>query len=509
MSKREAWASRIGVVLAMAGSATGIGNFLRFPVQVANNGGGTFMIPYFVSLLLIGLPLMWCEWAIGRYGGAYRHGSLPGMFDLLWRNRAAKYLGALGVIIPSTIMLFYSYIGSWTLAYAYFSVTGQLHASADNLHELLHHFQGVDNVWGVSLPAYTGFVALLIITYLILSGGIAKGIERLAKFGMPALFLLAAFLVVRVFFLGTPDPAIPENNVLNGLGYIWNPEPAKLLNPRVWLTVAGQVFFTLSLGAGSIHCYASYMKRRDDIVVSGASIVAANGFVEIVLGGSIAIPAAVAFFGRGGTEAIAHGGAYNLGYIAMPAVFTQIGGGQFISLAWFLLLFLACIIAMVSLAQPAISFFEDELGWSRRKAVTVITLFTFIAGHLAVLGLKHGAVDELDFWAGTIGLSFLAFIESVLFVWVFGDKKAWNEIHLGAQKRIPRVFFYILKYVTPLLLFTFVSTWAWQEGRKVIFMEGLSLDQQIWRWGARALLFGMLVLVCYAIHVSWKKRRMI
>lgn len=509
MSKREAWASRLGVILAMAGSATGIGNFLRFPVQVANNGGGSFMIPYFIALLLIGLPLMWSEWAIGRYGGTKKHGSLPGMFDMLWKNRFAKYLGIFGVILPTTIMIFYLYIGSWTLAYAFFSLTGQLHQSPENLQAFLHHFQGVDTRWGVSLPAYTAFIVISIIVYLILSGGIAKGIERLAKIGMPALFILAVFLVVRVLMMGTPNQTQPQNNVFNGLGYLWNPDFSTLLSPRVWLIVAGQVFFALSLGAGSIHCYASYLKRKDDIVVSGMTIVSTDAFVEILLGGSIAIPAAVAFYGAAGMENIAHGGAYNLGFVSMPAVFSHMACGNLISFAWFSLLFIACLVASVSLAQPAISFFEDELGWTRRRSVLTIVTFAFLAGHISVFGLKYGAIDELDFWAGTVGLSVLALIEIILFVWVFGPKKAWNEIHIGAEARIPRIFLFILKYITPLALFVIIVSWAYQEGWQVISLRGLTPAQQIWRWGARLLLVAMCVAVAYATHWSWKKRRML
>ncbi len=141
---REQWGSRIGLILAVAGNAVGLGNFLRFPVQAAQNGGGSFMIPYFIFFLLLGIPLMWIEWGIGRYGGKYNHGSTPGMFDVLWKNSIAKYIGALGLIISMIIMIYYTYIESWTLAFSFFSVNqtyfGQ--TSHDTMREFLYSFQG-------------------------------------------------------------------------------------------------------------------------------------------------------------------------------------------------------------------------------------------------------------------------------------------------------------------------------------------------------------------------------
>ena len=121
--QRERWASRLGLVLAMAGNAIGLGNFLRFPRLAAQYGGGAFMIPYLVALLLLGIPLMWLEWSMGRYGGQFGYSTTPGMFQRLWKHRAAKYLGALGISLPLLFVVYYTYIESWTLAYAYFSAT--------------------------------------------------------------------------------------------------------------------------------------------------------------------------------------------------------------------------------------------------------------------------------------------------------------------------------------------------------------------------------------------------
>src|SRR3989338_9876067 len=128
---REKWKTRIGLILAMAGNAIGLGNFLRFPVQCAGNGGGAFMIPYFIAFLLIGIPLMWIEWGIGRFGGKYGHGTTPGMFHYLWNHPLAKYVGAIGIFLPFGILIYYNYIVSWTLAFKIFSFTGKYFAITD------------------------------------------------------------------------------------------------------------------------------------------------------------------------------------------------------------------------------------------------------------------------------------------------------------------------------------------------------------------------------------------
>src|SRR5690606_15074816 len=123
-TSNEAWGTRVGLILAMAGNAVGLGNFLRFPVQAASNGGGSFMITYFIALLLLGIPLMWIEWGVGRHGGRFRKGHIPGMFAALWHHPAAKYIGVIGMVIPFVVTVYYTYIASWTLAFTWFSLTG-------------------------------------------------------------------------------------------------------------------------------------------------------------------------------------------------------------------------------------------------------------------------------------------------------------------------------------------------------------------------------------------------
>lgn len=496
MADRERWASRIGVILAMAGNAVGLGNFLRFPVQAAQNGGGAFMIPYFVALILFGIPLAWCEWAMGRMGGAYHHGTAPGVFGLLWKHPVAKYLGGLGVCLPLGVLTYYLYVESWSLAYSMFAMMWDLFGlrSMDSLKAFLIAYQGGGTRIGVSLVAWVFFLITIGLNYWVMTGGIARGIERLARVGMPLLFLLAMILVVRVFTLSPPPGAAPDQSVIQGLGFVWNPNFETLRSGKVWLAAAGQVFFTLSVGFGAIQCYASYMRRRDDIIVTGLSASMMNEFVEVILGASIAIPAAVVFFGRAGTVEIARSGAFNLGFVAMPAIFQQMPAGALFGVMWFFLLFIAGVTSSVALAQPAVGFLEDELGWSHRRAVRTVWITLLVLGHVPILGFAGGALDEVDFWAGTIGLALFALIEAIVFIWVFGAERAWAEIHVGAEVRLPRAWLLVLKYVTPTLLAVILVAWLWQDGWAYLSMAGMTTRQRIWRWTARAmllLLFGL------------------
>jgi len=316
--QREVWGSRIGLILAVAGNAVGLGNFLRFPVQAASNGGGAFMIPYFIFFLLVGIPLMWMEWGIGRYGGKFGHGSSPGMFDVLWKNKISKYFGALGLFVSTIIMIYYTYIESWTLGYSFLSISKSYFGlgNFDMMKSFLYSYQGRETTqfFDGLTTAYIFFIITFILNFWVLYRGISKGIEKLAKVAMPLLFLFAIIIAIRVITLGTPDPTHPENSIANGFGFIWNPDFTKLDDPKVWLAAAGQIFFTLSLGMGTIHAYASYLKPKDDIALSGLATASTNEFAEVVLGGSIAIPLSVAFFGIATTTAIAKGRSFDLGF---------------------------------------------------------------------------------------------------------------------------------------------------------------------------------------------------
>lgn len=508
---RERWGTKMGLILALAGNAVGLGNFLRFPVQAAGNGGGAFMIPYFIALLALGLPLMWIELSIGRLGGANGHGTTPGMFGLIWRNPASKYLGVLGIFIPLCIAIYYCYIESWTLGFSFFSLTGKYfgNTTQEAMGGFLKGYQGVEsnNFFSSLVPAYIFFIITFAVNALVMMRGITKGIEKLAKIAMPTLMIFAVILVICVFSVATPNPAVPERSVLNGLGFIWNPDFSRLGDSAIWLAAAGQMFFTLSLGMGAIPTYASYMKKDDDVALSGFATASTNEFAEVILGGSIAIPLACAFFGIVGTQAVAKAGAFNLGFQAMPLVFQNIPLGTIVGAMWFLLLFFAGITSSVALIQPAIAFLKDELNLSHKRAVSIVLAFLFVASQPVIFFLSRGFLDEMDFWAGTVALPLLALVEAILFSWIFGINKGWGEIGRGAQMRIPSLFRWIMKYVTPLYLLILFVAWVWQKAPAVITMKGVAPENYPYLWGARGLLILVLVLFLVLTKIAWARRK--
>lgn len=508
---REQWGSRIGLILAVAGNAIGLGNFLRFPVKAAANGGGAFMIPYFVAFLLLGIPMMWVEWTIGRMGGVQGHGTTPGMLNLLWKKAPSKYLGALGVVIPFAIVIYYNFIESWCLGYSWFSVTGKYfgHANREAMGRFLRGYQGIEsNDFFASLGPVLIFWGITIaLNFYFLYRGISKGIEVLAKFGMPLLFIFGIILVVRILTLGTPDPAQPELSIANGMGYIWNPDFSRLGSASVWLVAAGQIFFTLSIGQGIINTYASYVREKQDVTLNGLSTSATNELAEVILGGTIAIPVAVAFFGLAETRVIAEGGAFNLGFQALPVIFQKIPLGQIFGGMWFFLLFIARITSSVALTQPAIAFLQDEFKWKREKAVIAVFSVLIVLSAVVIAFFKFGFLDELDFWVGTFGLVVFAAIEIVLFSWVFGLKKGWVEMHKGADLKVPKIFKFILTYVTPIYLLIMLGVWTYQDAVKEFLMKGKDPANRPYLWGARVMIIGLLLVMLLLIRKAWNKKK--
>lgn len=534
--KRENWGSRLGVIMAVAGSAIGLGNFLRFPSKVASYGGGAFMIPYFLAFFLLGIPLMWVEWTLGRFGGGFGHGTAPGIFHSVWqKNRFLKYFGVIGIFGPLVIFIYYTFIESWTLAYSFFALLGKYSRITDHLEmqSFLKGFQGLEKnqyFQGVGV-AYAFFLITFMLNISVIFYGIKGGIERLCKKALPLLFIFGIILMIRVFSLSNPDLSHPEWNVYNGLGFFWNPNFSALKSARVWLEAAGQIFFTLSVGIGVILTYASYLKEGDDVVLSGLTAATTNGLAEVILGGSIVIIAAFVFFGPQQTQEIARSGVFNLGFVTMPLILNKLPLAQFFGFLWFFLLFLAGITSSVSLAQPAIAFLEDEFDISRRKAVLIFAFVSFILCQPGIFFLKNGVVDELDFWGGTFFLLIFATVEVILFAWVFGNKTkqdtehskwkrllqrfsihksglqdAWDEVHKGSDMRIPEFYKFIIKYITPLFLFTILGMWFWQDWREIIFMKKVDLENIFYVKATRLGLCALFLTISLLVRIAWRRR---
>lgn len=472
IKKTETWGSLIGVVLAVMGSAIGLGNFLRFPGLAAKYDGGSFMIPYFFALIFLGIPIAWLEWTLGRVGGQKGFHSCPGIFRILWKNRISPYLGFLGLLVPVGIFMYYILIEAWCLYYAYLYLSGifPLYKGGSAYIDFFQNFTGMAQDGILFDTEHSPILLFILFCYLlnmfIIYRGLVKGIELVSKIGIPLLFISAFIILIRVLTLGTPDPNYPERNILNGLGFMWNPGTSEksfiesLMNADMWLAAAGQIFFSLSVGFGVIITYASYLKKDDDVILSATTSAAGNSFAEVALGGLITIPAAFVFLGKEGIS----DSVFQLGFITLPNVFEKMPLGAFFGFLWFFLLFIAAITSSISMLQPAIAFFEEGLGTSRRTSISLLSFITLIGSLFVVFFSKDLiALDNMDFWIGTLGIFVLATIQILIGGWLFGADNVMKEASVGSILKIPSFYKIIIKYISPAYLLIVFISWLYQK----------------------------------------------
>ena len=500
-------------MLAVAGSAVGFGNFLRFPGLAAQYGGGAFMIAYFCAFLLLGIPISWVEWAVGRRGGSLGTHSTAAIFYRISGSPAWKYLGIMGVIAPLALAMYYIYLEAWTLGYAWHTATGDL--SLDNIDAYGAFFvnfvglPGDGHIFSSESSALIFFVIVALVNFYLIFRGVSKGIEWFCKWSMPVLLVICVVILARVLTMGTPDATHPERNVSQGLGYMWNPDkvvlvdtesgatldmvPANstpkqterfikkvqkanpeavvearqisilrgLLNPELWLAAAGQVFFSLSVGFGTVCTYASYVRSRKDIALSSITANSANAAAEVGLAGMMIIPAAVGLLG---VAAAATTSTFGLGFNVLPLVFHNMPGGQFFGTLFFLLLFIAAVTSAISMLQPGIAFLEEFWGLRRLQSVTLLGLI-LTCGTLLVAWFTTDllALDTLDFWYGNISLYITTGLYLYIFNVVWGNKQGMDELHLGAAMKVPSGVGFIVKWVTPLIMLTIFVAWLFQN----------------------------------------------
>jgi neurotransmitter:Na+ symporter, NSS family len=509
--KTQEWGTRFGVILAVSGSAVGLGNFLRFPGQAVQHGGGAFMIPYLCALLLLALPIGWAEWAMARHGGEKGLHSGPAILGMIGRGRVARYLGIFAVLIPMVVYMYYVYIEAWCLRYAWQYLIGSVDLGGDAAGYAAKSGELFAEVTGVAENGITlgGSLHMSVIFWLIVVGlnillvyrGLSGGIEKFCSYALPAMAILAIIVLIRVLTLGTPDPAQPDHSVINGLGYMWNPDFSKLAKFDTWLAAAGQIFFSLSVGFGVILNYASYVKKKDDVALSGLTASATNEVFEVGFGGLITVTAAFVFLGASGMA----GGTFGVGFNTLPVVFEHMGvAGRFVGFAWFFLLFLAAITSSISMLQPAKAFFEESLGMSSGRAVAAVSVICGL-GSLWVIWFSKGlvALDTMDFWLGTFAIFVLATVQIICFAWIWGIDKGAAELDQGALIKIPRVFFFIMKYVAPLYLIVILVGFAWQNLPG--YLDTLLKNKvAVWTLGVVGLTLVILVAMLVVGEKRWR-----
>ncbi|AEH24679.1 sodium-dependent transporter [Pyrococcus yayanosii] len=505
MEQRDRWATKIGLILAMAGNAIGLGNFVRFPTQVAGNGGGAFMVPYFAALFLLGIPVMWVEWVQGRYGGKYGHGTLGPTFYLMAREslkpKSALIFGLIGgaLAFATTTLLnsYYLHLIGWSAAYSWFSITGAYFGknTAEFFGNYLTNHAQVFLFWGITV----------VLLGIAVGQGVSKGIERWVKVMMPLLYVFAIILVIYVFALGSPL-GDPNWSTIKGFEFIWSPNWSYLREHlyEVLLAASGQIFFTLSLGMGIIQNYASYLGPDDDVALSGLATVSLNEFAEVVLGGSIAVPLAVAYapkivppevLAQGSTETLNWiAGEFGLGfsYTSLPNIFVEMGtAGRFFGALWFLLLWFAGFTSAIAMYNYLTALLEEDLNIKRSTGTWIVFALYFILG-LPVVYID-GYLDQVDAWI-SFQLALLALFDIIVAVWLFKPDNFWEELHRGAYIRVPGFYKWITMIVAPIfLIFPLAGTFTDLIGKTL-------------GWPARIAILAMLLIGAVETYYAIKKK---
>ncbi|MGL4605418.1 MAG: sodium-dependent transporter, partial [Iodobacter sp.] len=346
---RANWGSRLGFILAASGSAVGLGAIWKFPYVAGKNGGGVFLLAYLACVFTVGIALLLAEMVIGRAANRSATTAFRDLKGGLW-----PWAGRLSVLCIFIVMAYYSVVGGWVIAYIGKSITGEaLGHDPKALGVAFTHF--------IADPASSLFYTALFlgVTVAVVLGGVQKGIERMSKVLMPALFLLMLILIARSLTL----PGAWE-----GVRYFITPDFSKLTSAMV-VDALGLAFFSLSLGMGIIISYGSYVDK--DTNLAGATLwISILATLASVLAGFMVLPAVFAF----GVDPAAGPG---LTFITMPAIFAQMPFGQGWAIAFFLLLLFAALTSSVSIVEPIVSFLIDEFGWERRRAAYLTSVAVF------------------------------------------------------------------------------------------------------------------------------------
>jgi SNF family Na+-dependent transporter len=341
-------------------------------------------------------------------------------------------------------------------------------------------------------------IAVFLLNFFLIYRGVNKGIEKFCNVAMPLMAACALCVLVRVLTLDS-------EKVVAGLGSMWNPDPEYLWRPQTWLEASGQIFFSLSVGFGIIVNYASYLRRSDDVALSGLTASSVNEFFEVCLGGLITLPAAFIFLGAAATTQ----GTFGLGFNALPNVFAVMPGGRFFGCCWFFMLFLAAITSSISMLQPVIAFFEEGLGLRRHASVTFLGMVAaFGTAFVMYFSKDMAALDTFDFWVGTMFIFILALVQSIIYGWVYGIERGEKELLRGAHIRVPHFVQWVLKYVTPLYLLAIFAGVCYTQGRsyaKTLSEGGVPLYSVLFIGGV----FAFLLLLVNIAGRRWKREKRI
>ncbi len=438
--ERAKFGSKLGMILATAGGAVGLGNVWRFPYMAGQDGGAAFILVYIGCVLLLGIPCMVGEFIIGRRGAANTYRA----YSKMAHGSAWKYVGFLGVLTGFLITGYYAVVSGWCLQYIYASVVGELHGDPQFVKGYFQTFS-TDAIRPVFWLA-----AILLITHFVIIHGVRGGIEKASKLLMPTLFILLLVIVVCSCMLP---------GAVKGIEFLLKPDFTKF-SQDVFLGALGQSFFSLSIAMGCICTYASYFSRHTNLLQSAIQISVIDSLVAI-LAGLMIFPAAF-------SVGVNPDSGPSLIFITLPNVFNEAFAGMpvlgwVISLLFYALLSLAALTSLMSLHEVSTAFFYEELHISRKKGACIVTVSTFVIGAFCSLSLGQldglqvcgkSLFDVFDFVTGQIFLPIGGFLTCLFLGWFVPRQVVKDEFtNWGTvSQRWFGLFLFLVRYVCPLAI---------------------------------------------------------
>ena len=441
--ERASFGSKLGIILATAGSAVGLGNVWRFPYMTGQNGGAVFIMIYIGCVLLLGIPCMISEFIIGRHAQA----NTARAFRKIGGHNPLSFIGYMSVFTGFLITGYYAVVSGWCLQYIGTSLIGGIQGGTPDFYANYFTSFMQDPV----KPVFWTFVVLGI-TFLVVVHGVRDGIEKASKLMMPILFILLLVIVVASCMLP---------NAYKGIEFLFKPD-FTMINGNVFLSALGQSFYSMSIAMGCICTYASYFSKQTNLTTSAVQIGLIDTFIA-VLAGLMIFPAAF-------SVGVEPDSGPSLIFITLPNVFQQAFGSipvlcYVISLTFFTLLSMAALTSLISLHEVSTAFFQEELHITRRRAAIIVTVSCFFMGAVCSLSLgPSGSVfhvfekplfDVFDFVTGQIFLPVVGFLTCILIGWFVPHKLVRDEFTNNGTLRVVHffhVYIFLIKYVCPLCI---------------------------------------------------------
>jgi NSS family neurotransmitter:Na+ symporter len=445
-NKRDGFTSKFGVFAAVVGSAVGLGNIWRFPYMTGENGGGAFLLIYFIFVIIIGIPVVLSEFVIGRRGQGNSYAS----FKRLSPKSYWYLVGFMSIFAAFIILAFYSTVAGWTLEYIYLAVIDIFSSTANaSPEQVFNQFQT-----GFVMPVLWQLI-FMFLTAIIIIGGVQKGIEKYSKILMPLLFLILVILSIKAISL----PGSAE-----GLKFLFYPDFSKIDSDAV-LSALGQAAFSLSIGMGALITYGSYIKKDNHLLKTSLAVSLTDMGMAVLAG--VAIFPAVFSFGLSPKEGA------GLVYIVLPKVFRQMIGGEFFALLFFILLAIAALTSAISLLEVIVAYLSEEFKIKRRNATVVAAVLASVLGIFTTISfgpLKEVKLftrtifDNFDFLATNVLLPLGAFFIVIFLGWFYDVKQTKDEITNQGSIRVMffPVFVFIIRFIAPLAIF-------------IVFLKGIGI----------------------------------